>query len=110
MTNEIKEKISIGNKGKIRTNENKNKIRTSMINKHNKKIYQIDLITNEIIKIWNSASDIEKELGFNHSNIAQCCRNKLKKSYGYKWQYIFQEAVKVQIRVTSEKFFTHNKK
>ena len=40
------------------------------------------------IKIWNCIKDIEKELGFKTSNISACCRNEIKRAYGYKWKYV----------------------
>ena len=42
----------------------------------------------EFIKKWKSTREVERELGFNHSNIAQCCQGKLKSSNGYEWKYL----------------------
>jgi group I intron endonuclease len=50
-------------------------------------IYQIDLETKEIIKLWNSAWEIEETLGYGHSAIAACCRGKYQTSRGYLWKY-----------------------
>lgn len=56
-----------------------------------REIYQLDLRTNEKIKLWKSATDIENELGFCRMNIGKCCRDNRKKleyqRYGYKWIY-----------------------
>lgn len=49
-------------------------------------IAQYDLQGN-LIKQWDSARTIEKELGFNHSVIAACCRGKHYTAYKYKWKY-----------------------
>ncbi len=38
------------------------------------KICQYNKETYELIKIWNSSRDIQRELGISHSNIGQCCK------------------------------------
>lgn len=43
--------------------------------------------TGEFIKKWESATQVERELGFNNGNIISCCKEKLKLAYGYKWGY-----------------------
>lgn len=56
-----------------------------------KKILQLNLKNNKIIKEWSSAVDIENELGFCRMNIGKCCRDNRKNliyhRYGYKWIY-----------------------
>lgn len=39
------------------------------------------------IKEWSCINDIEKELGFFHSNITKCCRGDIKTAYGFIWRY-----------------------
>ena len=51
-----------------------------------KKIYQYTL-DGDFIKEWDSATIVEKELGFKASNIASCAREEVKTSYGYIWKY-----------------------
>ena len=51
-----------------------------------KKVFQCDLNSN-LIKIWDSTRDIEKELNYPNSNISACCLKKQKTAYGYKWNY-----------------------
>lgn len=41
----------------------------------------------EFIKKWNSAIQVERELGFNNSNINACLREKRKTAYGFIWRY-----------------------
>ena len=53
-----------------------------------KPVAQIDLETNEVIKIWFSTREVQREKGFNHQHISLCCNGKLKTSKGYKWQYV----------------------
>ena len=39
-------------------------------------------------KIYTSTREVQKQLGFSHSNISRCCNGKLKQAYGYTWCYI----------------------
>ena len=50
----------------------------------------------KVIKIWPSLHEIERELGYNNSHIAECCRGgfyrkgkwiNITQAYGYLWQY-----------------------
>lgn len=56
--------------------------------KLNKKtpILQFDK-NNNFIKSWDSLREIERVLGFNHSNILQCCKNKYKQMNGFIWRF-----------------------
>lgn len=52
-------------------------------------IAQIDKRTNEILKVFDSALDIEKHLKLRsgaRNKIYDCINNKLKTAYGYKWK------------------------
>ncbi|MBQ7798752.1 MAG: HNH endonuclease [Clostridia bacterium] len=51
-----------------------------------KKVCQFDL-KNNLLKIWDSQSQIKKELGMAQSNICNCCNGKRQSAYGYKWRY-----------------------
>lgn len=58
--------------------------------KYSQKIAQYTLdLPCELIKVWSSAREIERETGFNHSNITRCCKGKygFKSAYGYQWSY-----------------------
>lgn len=56
--------------------------------KNNKKqVQQIDFDWN-IIKIWNSTMDIERELNIKNQNISNVCKWKAKTAWWYKWKYI----------------------
>ena len=43
----------------------------------------------KLIKIWDCSYDIEKELGYPHNSILNCCKHKygFKTAYGYKWDF-----------------------
>lgn len=51
------------------------------------KINQYNKITDDFIKTWDSAADIEREMGICHSNISACCNGKVKSAGDYKWRY-----------------------
>jgi len=50
-----------------------------------KPINQYDL-NNDFIKTWKSAREIERILGFAHSNISAVCSGKQKTGYGFIWK------------------------
>ena len=52
-----------------------------------KKIRQYSL-DGAFIKEWESAMQIQRELGFYNSAISACCLNKQKQAYGYIWRHI----------------------
>jgi group I intron endonuclease len=51
-----------------------------------KVVLQYDLV-GKLVKEWNCLVDISKELGFNKSNIANCCRGIGVSVSGYIWRY-----------------------
>lgn len=51
------------------------------------KVVQKDLYGN-IIKEWDSMSDIAKTLNITYQEISKCCRGERKTSHGYKWEYL----------------------
>ena len=53
-----------------------------------KSVYQYSLEGN-LIKIWKSTRQIEKELGYKHQSIGKCCNEtaRYNTAYGYKWSY-----------------------
>ena len=89
-TQETKDKISNSLKGRD-ISEWKEKIYTKERNQKlsdriSKSILQYDLNGN-FIKEWKSGSQIQKELGFNGSNIGNCCNGKFKKAYNFIWKF-----------------------
>ena len=52
-----------------------------------KKIAQYSL-NGELIRIFYGTREIKDELGFSRPSIINCCNNKGKTAYGYKWEYI----------------------
>lgn len=44
--------------------------------------------TNELVRKWESASQVQRDLGYSKSAISSCCRGaKSKTAYGYKWGF-----------------------
>lgn len=53
-----------------------------------KKIYQIDIVTNEIIKLWENVSEILKVFSsFSKVSIRKCAKGKQNIYKGFKWSY-----------------------
>lgn len=53
-----------------------------------KKVLQIDPITNDVIKVWDSATDASLALAGKKSNHIGCvCRGNLNQTLGYKWKF-----------------------
>ena len=44
----------------------------------------------KLVRKWDSITEVEKELGFNHGSISKCCKGKLKTACGYKWRYYYK--------------------
>ena len=45
----------------------------------------------ELVKAWESISEVHMKLGFAPSNISSAARGKYKTAYGYVWKYIEEE-------------------
>ena len=88
-SNDVKKKISEANTGKKRTEDEKKKLSDAhkgIKYARAKQVIQYDIEGN-FIKEWHSSSVIEKETGYNHSNILNCCNGKSPQAYGYIWKY-----------------------
>lgn len=83
--------------GKSHSEETRNKLREIARDRDmshcNKKVIQLDKITGEIIKIWDSISDAaEQVLGDKkNSRISAVCRGRAKSAGGFRWLYFIQE-------------------
>lgn len=51
-----------------------------------KQVEQYDLEGN-LIKVWPSLSEINRQLGYSCGNICDCCKGKFDSRYGFKWKY-----------------------
>lgn len=50
-----------------------------------KRVIQINKETKEVVKVFNSIMEVERELGISNSNISECCSGKRKTAGGYTW-------------------------
>ena len=41
----------------------------------------------EFVRKWKSTKDVERNLGYAHTNISSCCLGKRKSAYGFIWKY-----------------------
>ena len=53
--------------------------------KCSKKVYQYTL-DGQFVKEWESTAECDRN-GYNHGNVAACCRGELKKYKGFIWKY-----------------------
>ena len=42
----------------------------------------------ELVKVWQSTIEVQRQLGFDQGNITRVANGKLKTAYGYVWKYI----------------------
>lgn len=90
LSEEVKRKVGDAIKGekhpmygKHFTEEHKQKIKASL---KKQKVVQCDLQGN-VIKVWDSMGEAERELGMSKGNISACCRGKAKTVNGFIWKY-----------------------
>lgn len=76
----------VNHKDGIKSNNSYGKENINRASSKRVPILQLDMNDN-IIREFNSAKEAEAILGFNSSNITNCCRGKYKSMYGYKWKY-----------------------
>lgn len=53
-----------------------------------KRVDQIDMLTGEVIHQWESLKEVERELGYSHGIISECCNGKRKSANGFVWKYV----------------------
>lgn len=53
-----------------------------------KRVAMLEIGTGEILRVFPSTAEIQRQLGFDRSNINKCCRKERKNSNGYEWKYI----------------------
>lgn len=59
--------------------------------KPKRKVCKIDLLTNEIIEIYDSISDAKNSLNLKKNNISSVCSGRRKSCGGYGWKYYEEE-------------------
>ena len=89
-SDETKEKLSKAHKGRPKSKESVDK----MIKTKSIKVVQLTL-EEELVKIWDSAIKAEREEGFNHRHIGECCIGIAKTHKKYKWMY-YEDYIKLK--------------
>lgn len=54
--------------------------------KNNKTVLQLRM-DGSLVRVWPSTIEVQRQLGYSHGNINQCCRGKRHSAYGFKWCY-----------------------
>lgn len=60
------------------------------LHNRSKKVLQIDIENDEIIKVYGSIREAERETGVCASCIVLCCKGKQNSAGGYKWEYLIE--------------------
>ena len=83
------ERRAAANKGKKLSEERKAKISAAEKNHPNmsKAVQALDPKTLEVVMEFPSTREAERQFGFNHSAVSQCCRGKLNIYKGLIWRY-----------------------
>ncbi len=72
-------------------NRNYNNLYGTKINRYiekvGKKVEQIDIKSNQVVRIFSSIREASRYTETTFSSIQKCCNGKMKKSNGYKWRY-----------------------
>ena len=83
VSEETRRKISEAQLGKKHSEETKQKISKAL----SKKVVQLNKDTLEVIKVWDSTIQVERELGIGCGHISAVCRGKRQTTGGFKWKY-----------------------
>jgi hypothetical protein len=81
----FKEAIKI-NSEKFKGYKHSEQSKISIAKSKSKPIYQ-KTIDGNIIKIWDSANQVQRDLNYSQANISRCCNGQGKQAYGFKWEY-----------------------
>lgn len=81
---ETRAKMSESRRGHLTSEATKAKIGIA----NGKRVAKIDVVTNEILTIYNSASEAARANNMKNESISKCCRGERKTSGGFKWTYI----------------------
>jgi len=63
-------------------------LENKLIKLHRKKVKQLSYDGTQLIKIYDSIRDAEKETGISNKQISKVCRNKMPTSHGFRWEYV----------------------
>lgn len=83
---EVKDKISIGNLGKPKSEVHINHVREAIIKLQGKPIKQYTL-EGKFIKEWRCGAEAARFYNVDKSSIMRCCKGQFKQSAGFVWKY-----------------------
>jgi hypothetical protein len=63
-------------------------LENKLIKLHRKKVKQLSYDGTQLIKIYDSIRDAEKETGISNKQISKVCRNKMPTAHGFRWEYV----------------------
>jgi hypothetical protein len=63
-------------------------LNNKLIKLHRKKVKQLSYDGTQLIKIYDSIRDAEKETGISNKQISKVCRNKMPTAHGFRWEYV----------------------
>lgn len=84
------ERVKESNRKKARNLEWREKMRQTK--KRSTPVVQINIENDEVVRVWNTASEACRELGINNGNLSSCCHGRQKTAGGYRWRFAFASA------------------
>ena len=75
------------NYGTKRTRQSQSTDWEAFRKKVSKPLYQKTL-DGKIVRRWDSIAQVHRTLGYSSGNISMCCNGKLKKIYGFRWEFV----------------------
>ena len=83
---ETRKKLSESHKGLLTGKDNPMFGVTGAKNKNSKRVAQYTK-DNVLVRVWDCAADVERELGIAHNSIGRCCNGNLKTAGGFIWRH-----------------------
>ena len=86
ISDETRKRLSESHKGLLVGEKNPMFGVTGAKNRNSKKVAQYTK-EKELVKVWDCAADVERELGIAHNSIGRCCNGNLKSAGGFIWEH-----------------------
>ena len=49
----------------------------------------------DLVKVWQSTNEVERQTGFSHGYICKSANGKYKQAYGFIWRYVYRKVKKI---------------
>jgi len=59
----------------------------------------------EYITTYNSVTEVQRKTGYSKSHIFECCAGRRKSAYGYQWNYVNKNTIKVEFEYDRDKAY-----